>query len=122
MALIDSTPLTRIAAGDLTGSMLLFGKETATGFTVCDTLGERTDGVIGNEPKAAGHPVEVYRERQFKVIAGATFAAGTHVTTAANGRAVAAAAGQYIAGVAVNAGVDGRVIEVTEAVGAFAAA
>ena len=74
MATRDTRPIRRTAAGDLSGALWRFGKETSTGVAACSIAGERADGIIsGGFPKAptiAGDPVDLDVERLMKVEAG----------------------------------------------------
>lgn len=99
MAKIDSTPVTRIAAADLSAKQWCFGKETSTGVNVCSVAGERAMGVIGN-PAKIGEGVDLYLDRLAKVLTGGTFAKGVELTTDANGAAVAANSGDFINAIA----------------------
>lgn len=111
MAKIDSTPVTRIAAADLSAKQWCFGKETSTGVNVCSVAGERAMGVIGN-PAKVGEGVDLYVDRLSKVLAGGTFNKGDELTTDANGAAVAAVSGNFINAIAGDAGVAGKLCQI----------
>ena len=104
MAQIDSSPIQRVAGGDLSARAWRFGKETSAGVVACTVAGERADGIIGSgfpkPPKVAGDAVDVYVERLIKVEAGGAFNGGDPLTTDNVGRAVLAGAGDHINAIA----------------------
>jgi len=112
MALEDSTPVSLFAGADLTGKAHYFGKQTSAGIVVCSVAGEAAHCIIGSEPNAADKAVDGWLERAPKVLAGGTFSKGDNLTTNASGKAVAATAGQTVNAVALEAGVDGRIVQV----------
>lgn len=114
MAKIDSTPIGLFAAGDLSLKQWAFGKIVAGGVAACAVLGERSDGVIGNPAKAAGEPVELYRERVAKVKVGAVAVAkGAELTPDANGLAITAVATNIVRAKANEAAAAGAIVEIT---------
>lgn len=112
MALTESTPQSLIAGADLTGKRHYFGKQGSAGIVVCSVAGEAAHVIIASEPTASGEAVDGWTDRRPAVLAGGTFAAGANLTTSAAGKAVEATAGQTVNAVAVEAGVDGRVVAV----------
>lgn len=109
MAMIDSTPVSLVAGADLSARMNRFGKMSSGDVVACSTAGERADGVIGNNPNAAGKAVSLYCERIMAVEYGDTVTKGDSVTTDSVGRAVTAVAGQYVNGVALESGAVGAI-------------
>lgn len=89
-----SISITLPAAADLTAKRYFLGKVTATGFNVCDTLGELVDGVIGISNSTTSTSVEM--GPIVMVRAGAAFAAGAKLTTNASGKAITSA-GTHVA-------------------------
>ena len=90
--------------------------ETATLADDADVAGENLMGVIQNKPASAtGANVEVHMPwggGSGKVIAGGTIAVGDHLTTDANGKAVATTtSGDYVFGVAMQTAVAGDIFE-----------
>ena len=103
------------AAADLSANQYYFVKVDSSGqVALCDTLGEKMDGVLQNDPEAQGRAATVWGVGSVsKVVASAAIAQGANVTTAASGKAVTAASGNYIAGTALEASsADGEVIAV----------
>jgi hypothetical protein len=109
MAQRDTTPISRISGGDLTGRLWRFGKETSTGVVACNVAGERADGIIagggGNPtmPTTAGKPIDMDIERLMKLEAGGVFSGGDPLTTDNVGRGVLAGAGDNINAIAIDA-------------------
>lgn len=112
MATADSTPISLLAGADLTGKLYYFGKQSSAGIVVCSVAGEAAHVIIASEPNAADKAVDGWAERSPKVLAGGTFAKGDNLTTTAAGKAVVATAGQTVNAIALEAGVDGRVVKV----------
>ena len=112
---VVSTLVGAEAAADLSSNQYYFTKVDSSGqVALCDTLGEKMDGVLQNDPDAQGRAATVWGVGSVsKVVASAAIAAGASVTTAASGKAVTAASGHYIAGTALDAAsADGEVISV----------
>jgi len=117
MALRDTRPIRRLAAGDLTGKLWRFGKETSTGISACSVAGERADGIIAGGfptlPTAAGDDLDLDVERLMKAEAGAAFSAGDPLTTDSVGRAVTAGANDNINAIACEAATAaGQIVQV----------
>lgn len=91
------------AGGDISASQYRFVKAGATAGQVvaCDTAGERTIGVLQNDPDAADKAATVGVGGISKVEAGAAVAADASVSVDAQGRAVTSVtAGHVIVGYA----------------------
>lgn len=113
MATFESTPCNFVSGADLTGKLGYFGKIDSSGrVVVCSVAGEAAHLIIASEPNAAGKGADGWTERQPKVRAGGSFDAGARLTTTAAGKAVVATAGDTVNAIALQAGVDGRMVEV----------
>jgi hypothetical protein len=71
--------------------------------------GADADGVIYNDPDAAGKELQLAYGGVVKVKYGDTITAGNKLTSGADGRAEVAASGDHVIGKALVAGVDGDV-------------
>lgn len=105
------------ANASLASAQFLFGVVTnssGTGRVVSVSVsGARVDGVIMNNPSAAGDAVEFAIDGVVKVVAGAAVTAGVEVMSDASGRAIAVTATNQIAGIALkSAGAAGEIIPV----------
>ena len=77
------------------------------------SAGGDADGVLYNDPAAAGRAATVAISGIVKVVAGAAVAVGDKVQSDASGRAITAASGDHVLGKAVSAaGAAGDVISV----------
>jgi hypothetical protein len=108
----NNTPVDLGAAGaDLSGKEFCFGKFAGGVPAVCDALGERSEFVIHNEPKA-GDQVAGQVEKIVKVKVGAApVALHAELTPDANGLAITAVATNIVRCIAMKAGAAGEVIE-----------
>ena len=91
------------AAGDLSSSQYLFGKINSSGQVAVCPDGGKADGVIQNDPAAAGRAVQLGIAGRSKIVAGGVVGAGDSVSCDASGRAVSVASGDYSLGTAVEA-------------------
>lgn len=104
-----------LAAGDLSADQYKFVTFNGTDKTVdlTATAGGSVDGILQDEPAAAGRSAKVAISGRVKVLAGAAVAAGADVATDATGRAVTATGAAEVVGKSVIAGaVAGDVMEI----------
>lgn len=102
--------LTLPAAASFASSQYLFAVVNSSGqWAVAGTAGIRVDGVIQDNPDAAGKPSNGCIGGKTKIQLGGTVAAGAAVTTDANGKAVAATTGNIILGTCIEGGAAGDI-------------
>lgn len=110
MATRNNIAVNAIAREDLRLKQYAFGKQVAGGIDVCDTLGEKSQGVIGNTPNTGG-AVEWQQGPHDLVKVGAVAVAdGAELTPDANGFARTAVSTNNVTHLASEAGAVGAVI------------
>lgn len=100
------------AAADLTGQQHHFMQIDLTGTVdIAAGQGQVCDGVLQNEPDAAGQSATIMVNGVSKIVAGEAIGDGVLITTGADGRAEVAAMGDIVLGKTLQvAGADGEVI------------
>lgn len=91
------------AAGDLSSSQYCFGAINTSGQIAVNGDGAKADGVIYNDPAAAGRETQLAVGGRVKVRAGAAIAIGDDVGSDASGRAVPVVSGDFSLGTALEA-------------------
>jgi hypothetical protein len=101
------------AGADLSSSQYLFVElSSANTVTVANSAGEKTVGVLLNDP-TSGQAANVAILGRVKVIASAAISVNAYVSTTNAGKAVTASTGHYAIGRAVTASTaDGEYLEV----------
>jgi hypothetical protein len=115
MSLMEALKTITIEAGsDLSSDQWKFVKVASDG--QCDlntTAGGRCNGVLLNDPAAAGRDAEVAIDGRVKVKAGGTVASGATVSSNATGLAVTSVtSGHHVLGLCLVGGASGELIEV----------
>lgn len=101
------------ASGDLSASQFRFMVVDSNGQLAAAGAGAATDGVLQDDPDAAGKAGELGVEGVSKCEAGAAVAAGDLVASDASGKCVTASTGNVVAGRAMSAAsADGEIISV----------
>lgn len=85
--------------------------DTSGQLAILASQGADADGVLYNDPNAAGVEGTLAFGGKVKVKYGATITAGDKLTSGADGRAETAASGDHVIGKAVVSGVDGDIGE-----------
>lgn len=99
------------ASGDLSAAQFHFVSVDSNGQIALTGDGAHADGVLQNDPDAAGKAGEVAIRGVVKVEASAAIAAGAEVSSTAAGEAVTATSGDIILGTALKAASgDGSII------------
>lgn len=105
--------ITLEAGGDLSAGQFRFVVVAADGqVDLVSSAGGDADGVLQNDPSAAGRAAEVAYAGRVKVVAGGTVAAGDKVQSDASGEAITAAMGDHVLGKCLVGGDAGELIEV----------
>lgn len=107
--------ISRPAAGDLSSAGIYrFGVLNTSGqVAVVSSAGGDADGVIQNDPDAAGKATTLAYAGAVKVYVGTGgVTAGDKVQADANGAAIAAASGDHVLGKAISTGTVGAIVEV----------
>lgn len=102
--------ITLEAGQDFSAKQFFFVSVSADGQVDPTGDGAHADGVIQNDPAAAGDAANVAIGGVVKVICGGTVTAGGPVASDAAGEAVDATTGDIILGTALETGADGQVI------------
>lgn len=102
--------ITLEAGSDLSAKQWFFVSVAADGQVDATGDGLHADGVLQNDPAAAGRAAEVAIGGVVQVICGGTVTRGGAVASDAAGEAVDAASGDIILGTALETGADGAVI------------
>lgn len=89
------------ASGDLSSSQYCFGVVDSSGQVAVAGDGAKANGVIYNDPAAAGREVALAISGRVKVRAGAAITIGDDVGSDASGRAVPEVSGDYSLGTAL---------------------
>lgn len=111
MSTYDNMQTVSLEAGaDLSSSQYFFVSVSADGQIDATGDGAHADGVLQNNPDAAGKAAEVAIGGIVKVICGSTVTRGGPVSSDASGEAVDSATGDVILGTALETGSDGAVI------------
>ncbi len=111
MARIDNMQVVSIEAGaDLSAKQFFFVSVSADGQIDPTGDGGDADGILQNDPSAAGRAAEVAISGVVKVIAGGTCTRGGPAASDAAGEAVDPASGDVILGTFLETGADGDVI------------
>ena len=100
------------AGQDLSGSQFCFVTLANDGQVDPTGAGAVSDGVLQNDPNAAGVAATVAIAGISRVVCGANVSRGALVTSDAAGKAVAATTGNEVAGRALAAGTTGALIPV----------
>jgi hypothetical protein len=100
------------ANADLSTKQNLFVVINSSGNVAVAGDGADADGVLMNEPAAAGRAAEVAISGIVPVLCGGTVTAGDQVSSSAAGKAVTAGTGDYVLGRATETGADGEIIGV----------
>ena len=113
MAYNESQTCVTLEAGqDLSAKQFFFVSIAADGQVDPTGDGLHADGVLQNDPAAAGRAAEVAILGITKVVCGGVVTAGGPVASDAAGEAVDAASGDVILGTALETGADGEVISI----------
>lgn len=111
MAYTNNQVCVTLEAGqDLSAKQFFFVAVASDGQVDPAGDGAFAQGVLQNDPAAAGRAAEVAISGITKVVCGGTVAAAATVASDANGEAVTAASGDIILGTALEAGTDGSII------------
>lgn len=113
MSSYDNKQCVTLEAGsDLSSSQFFFVSVSADGQIDATGDGLHADGVLQNDPDAAGDAAEVAIGGIVKVICGGAVTRGGAVASDASGEAVDAASGDVILGTALETGTDGDIIRI----------
>lgn len=113
MATYESQTCVTLEAGaDLSAKQFFFVSVSADGQVDPTGDGAYADGVLQNDPSAAGAAANVAVAGRVKVICGGTVTRGGPVASDAAGECVNAATGDVILGTALETGADGQVIAI----------
>lgn len=113
MSSYDNQTLVTLEAGvDFSAKQFFFVSVSADGQIDPAGNGAHADGVIQNDPSAAGDAAEVAIAGIVKVSAGGVVTAGGPVASDAAGECVDAATGDVILGTALETGADGQIIRI----------
>lgn len=105
--------ITLEAGADLSAGQFKFVLVASDGqVDLVASAGGDADGVLLNDPDAAGKAATVAYAGRVKVVAGGTVAAGAKVQSDASGDAITAASGDHVLGKCLVGGADGELIEV----------
>jgi hypothetical protein len=108
-------PITLATSADQSAAQFLFLRLTGDkAVATCNALGQRAIGGQATKPAAAvGSPVGVTTpaSKKGEIKLGATLAANAEVTSAADGRAVAAASGHVVNAILITGGVANDIVE-----------
>ena len=103
---------TMIAGGDLSANQFHFVTQAADGQIDVTGDGLRADGVLLNDPDAAGKAATVVVSGNVMVKAGGEVTVGANVASDATGRAVVAVADDIVMGYARSAGAANEIITI----------
>lgn len=106
----NQTCVTLEAGADLSAKQYFFVSVSADGQVDPTGDGADADGVLQNNPDAAGKAATVAVAGVVKVSCGGVVTRGGPVASDGNGEAVSAASGDVILGTALDTGADGAVI------------
>ncbi len=110
---IPGFQFTREAAADLTGQQYHFMQIDTDGLVdIASGQGEVMDGVLQNEPAAAGEAATIMVNGVSKIVAGEPIGDGILCTSGTDGRCEIALTGDIVLGKTLEAGGDGEVIAV----------
>ena len=114
MAAMEQVQSVTLEAGaDLSADQFTFVVVAADGqVDQVSSAGGEVDGVLLNDPAAAGRAATVAYAGVVKVYAGGTVASGAKVQSDASGAAITAASGDLVVGKCVKGGAVGELIEV----------
>lgn len=113
MASYDNKATVTLEAGaDLSAKQFFFVSVSADGQIDATGDGAHADGVLLNDPAAAGRAAEVAISGITKVICGGVVTRGGPVASDAAGEAVNAATGDVILGTALDTGADGEIVRI----------
>jgi hypothetical protein len=98
------------ASGDLSASQYCFVEVNSSGQAAVLGAGLAADGILQNDPTAAGRAAEVAISGVVKVKCGGVVTRGGPVASDAAGKAVNAATGNIILGTALETGANGAII------------
>jgi len=113
MAFEDSKKCVTLEAGaDLSAKQFFFVSVSADGQVDPTGDGAQADGVLQNDPSAAGRAAEVAYAGVTKVSCGGAVTRGGPVSSDASGEAVNSATGDVILGTALETGTDGDIISI----------
>lgn len=109
---VELTPFT--AGADMSAKQFTFISLDSDGEVVSPSAGAFVDGVLFNNPKTGeSASVAIKQGQKLKVKCGGNIAAGAEIATDASGAAITATtSGHLKVGKALEAGVNGRVIEI----------
>lgn len=107
---VNPNVVTLEAGQDLSSSQFYFVSIAADGQVDPTGDGASADGVLQNDPSAAGRAASVAIGGITKVACGGTVTRGGDVASDANGKAVDAVTGDVIMGTALETGASGSVI------------
>lgn len=111
MSTYENQQIVTLEAGaDLSAKQFFFVSVSADGQIDATGDGAHADGVLQNDPAAAGRAAEVAVGGIVKVICGAAVTRGGPVSSDGSGEAVDSATGDIILGTALETGTDGDVI------------
>ena len=100
-------------AADYSSSQYCFGSIDSNGrFALVSLAGSQADGVLQNDPDAAGKVGTIGISGVSKALCGGSFSAGDLVMADATGKVVLATSGSAVVGVALDAGASGRIVSV----------
>ena len=95
--------ITLPASGDLSSSQYYFGAINTSGQVAACGDGAKADGVIYNDPAAAGRATALAITGRMKVVAGSAVTVGDDVSSDSSGRAVPVVSGDFTLGTAIEA-------------------
>jgi hypothetical protein len=98
------------ASGNLSASQYCFVEVNSSGQAAVAGDGAHADGILQNDPAAAGRAAEVAIGGVVKVLCGGVVTRGGPVGSDAAGKAVNAASGDIILGTALETGANGAII------------
>lgn len=98
------------ASGNLSASQYCFVEVNSSGQAALCGAGAAADGILQNDPNAAGRAAEVAIGGIVRVKCGGAVTRGGAVASDAAGKAVNAATGNIILGTALETGSDGAII------------
>lgn len=95
--------ITLPASGDLSSSQYFFGAVNTSGQVAACGDGAKADGVIYNDPAAAGRATQLAIAGRVKVVAGGAVTVGDDISSDSSGRAVPVVSGDFTLGTALEA-------------------
>jgi hypothetical protein len=100
------------ASADLSAKQFCFMSVNSSGQVAATGAGAIAQGVLQNDPAAAGRSASVAIAGKVKVLCGAAVTRGGPVASTSTGTATNATTGNIILGTALETGASGRIIEI----------